>query len=102
VPSLNESLPYVVLEAAAAGRPVIATNVGGIAEIFGPTAPSLLPPADAPVLQRSMQAFMDDPAAAEREMQLRFDFIRNRFSVAHMTDEIEALYRQVSAVPLHR
>ena len=38
VPSRAESLPYVVLEAAAAGMPLIATNVGGIPEIFGPLA----------------------------------------------------------------
>ena len=36
VPSRAESLPYIVLEAAAAGVPLIATNVGGIPEIFGP------------------------------------------------------------------
>ena len=38
VPSRAESLPYVVLEAAAAGMPMIATRVGGIPEIFGPDA----------------------------------------------------------------
>ena len=38
VPSRAESLPYVVLEAAAAGVPLIATRVGGIPEIFGPAA----------------------------------------------------------------
>ena len=36
VPSRAESLPYVVLEAAGAQIPMIATKVGGIGEIFGP------------------------------------------------------------------
>ena len=36
VPSRTESLPYIVLEAAAAGKPLIATKVGGIPEIYGP------------------------------------------------------------------
>jgi glycosyltransferase involved in cell wall biosynthesis len=98
VPSLAESLPYVVLEAAAAGRPVIATDVGGIPEIFGPTAASLVPPADIPALASAMQAALDAPTAAEAEAARRLDFIRHRFSVIHMADEIEALYRRVVAV----
>ena len=36
VPSRAESLPYVVLEAAASGKPLITTKVGGIPEIYGP------------------------------------------------------------------
>ena len=36
VPSRGDSMPYVVIEAAAAGIPMIAANVGGIPEIFGP------------------------------------------------------------------
>ena len=36
VPSRGDSMPYVVIEAAAAGMPMIAANVGGIPEIFGP------------------------------------------------------------------
>jgi glycosyltransferase involved in cell wall biosynthesis len=35
VPSRAEAMPYIVLETLAAGKPMIATNVGGIAEIFG-------------------------------------------------------------------
>lgn len=93
VPSLAESLPYVVLEAAAAQLPVIATCVGGIPEIFGPTSARLLPPGDAPALAEAMQHFLDDPAAAEADMQLRLSHIEAGFSVRRMTDAIEALYR---------
>ncbi len=93
VPSLAESLPYVILEAAAAKRPVIATNVGGIPEIFGPTAASLVPPADAPTLRAKIQAFLDDAGAAENEMLTRLEFIKAGFSISHMVDQIEALYR---------
>lgn len=95
VPSLKESLPYVVLEVAAAARPVIATDVGGVAEIFGPTAGSLLPPGDVMALRRAMQGFMDDPAGADREMHLRLEHVREHFPVERMVGEIEALYRQV-------
>lgn len=97
VPSLAESLPYVILEAAAAGRPVIATDVGGVKEIFGPTAASLLPAADTAALRRAMQAAVDDPAAAQREAEVRLAHIRAGFSIAHMADQLEALYRQVLA-----
>lgn len=95
VPSLAESLPYVILEAASAGRPVIATDVGGAQEIFGPTTPSLIPAADSAALQRAMQAALDDPDAASREAALRLTHVRAGFSIARMTDQIEALYRQV-------
>ncbi len=97
VPSLAESLPYVILEAASANRPVIATDVGGVREIFGPTAPSLVPAADTPALARAMQAFLDDPAAAARESDIRLAHIRAGFSAAHMTDRIEALYLEALA-----
>ncbi|MBE7731476.1 glycosyltransferase family 4 protein [Devosia faecipullorum] len=93
IPSLAESLPYVVLEAAAAQLPVIATRVGGIPEIFGPTSAQLLPPGDAPALAEAMQRFLDNPAAAGTDMLTRLDHIKAGFSVRRMTDAIEALYR---------
>ena len=97
VPSLAESLPYVILEGAAAGRPVLSTNVGGIAEIFGPTALSLLAPGDATALRAAMQRALDDPASAEAEAAIRLDYIRPRFAIAHMSGRIETLYRDLLA-----
>ncbi|MDB5506503.1 MAG: glycosyltransferase family 4 protein [Devosia sp.] len=99
VPSLAESLPYVVLEAAAAGLPVIASRVGGIPEIFGPTAESLVPAGDPVALRALMQAALDTPEVARAEAAQRLNFIRDRFSVGTMTDQIEALYRRVVTRP---
>jgi glycosyltransferase involved in cell wall biosynthesis len=100
VPSLAESLPYVILEGASGGLPVISTNVGGIGEIFGPSSDTLVPPADTEALRGAMQAFLADPQAAVGLAQDRLDYIRPRFSIAHMVDQIEALYRQV--LPIRR
>ncbi|ODT67681.1 MAG: hypothetical protein ABS75_23205 [Pelagibacterium sp. SCN 63-23] len=99
VPSLAESLPYVVLEAAAAQLPVIATNVGGIPEIFGPQSADLVPPNDAMALMAAMQAFLAGPDAANVAMRQRLERIRTHFSVTTMTDSIEALYRGGRANP---
>lgn len=93
VPSLAESLPYIIMEAAAAQLPVISTQVGGIPEIFGPTASSLIPANDANALRQAMEQFLANPEGAAAEMRTRLDYIRRAFSVARMTDEIEALYR---------
>ncbi len=97
VPSLAESLPYVVMEAAAAGLPVIATRVGGIAEIFGPTSHALLPPGDPAALRAAMQRSLDDPAAAAREAAIRLAHVRAAFSVERMAGDVEKLYRQALA-----
>jgi len=97
VPSLAESLPYVVLEAAAARLPVIATAVGGIPEIFGPTSASLVPAGDPVALAAAMQRALDDPKAAQAAMLERLSHIESRFSLATMTQGIEALYGAVLA-----
>ena len=96
VPSLAESLPYIVLEAAAARLPVIATRVGGIPEIFGPTAASLVPAGDVTALRAAMQAVLTDPQAAAAEMALRADHVTQKFSLARMAGEIEALYTRLT------
>lgn len=95
VPSLAESLPYVVLEATAAGLPVIATRVGGIAEIFGPTESALIPPADTAALRTAMQSAIDNPAEVAAEARVRLAHVREQFSVTGMVSGIEGLYREL-------
>src|SRR5208282_6245341 len=62
IPSRAESLPYVVLEAAAAGVPIIATEVGGVPEIFGPQAEHLIAPDNVDALVDAIGAALDGPA----------------------------------------
>jgi len=92
IPSLKESLPYVILEAAAAKVPLISTTVGGIAEIFGPTTSSLIKPANVDELKSAMQGFLDNEKAAKQEAKVRFDFVEKNFTIRKMVDEIEQLY----------
>jgi glycosyltransferase involved in cell wall biosynthesis len=96
VPSLAESLPYVVMEAAAGQLPVISTRVGGIAEIFGPTADRLVAAGDPGELARAMTDVLASPAAAEQEMRARLAHVQSEFSVARMAGAIEALYRETA------
>jgi glycosyltransferase involved in cell wall biosynthesis len=93
VPSRAESMPYVVLEAIAAGMPVIATDVGGIPEIFGPDAGALVPPGDAAALAGAIDAALADPRRTDTYAAARRDRLRPQFNISTMQDTIEALYR---------
>jgi len=93
VPARAEALPYIVLEALAAGRPMIASAVGGIPEIFADAPMALVAPQAEAIAAKMVQA-AGDPAAWAAAMP-RPDDIAARFSVARMAQEIEAVYRSV-------
>lgn len=94
VPSRAESLPYVVLEAAAAGKPLIATRVGGIPEIYGSLSDALVPAGDAPALARAIAQAFDDPAAADVRAQKLRARVAAAFSADAMVDAVLASYQQ--------
>ena len=94
VPSYGESLPYVVLEAGAAAKPLIATNVGGIPEIFGPQADRLIQPGDRAALMQALADAVNDPEtmrASALAVQAR---IRDIFSIETMVDEGLSAYAE--------
>jgi glycosyltransferase involved in cell wall biosynthesis len=93
VPSRAESLPYIVLEAAAAGLPMLATAVGGIPEIFGPQTPSLLPPGDPAALAAAITAALADPAARQAAAETLRARVRAEFATAAMGEAVLAAYR---------
>jgi glycosyltransferase involved in cell wall biosynthesis len=65
LPSYMEGCPNVVLEALACGRPVVATNVGGIPEIMDDNCGQLVPPRDRAALARALEAVLDRDWDAE-------------------------------------
>ncbi len=93
VPSRAESMPYVVLEAAAARRPLVCTKVGGIPEIFGPESGRLVVPGDVDALADAMAMQHDDPRAADLAAERLLAVVRPHFSVEHMTAVVGAVYR---------
>ena len=97
VPSRAESLPYVVMEAAAAGMPVLATNVGGIPEIFGPLAARLVPPDQPAALAEAIAAALEKPAALRANAEMLREQVRLSFSHSSMVDHVLGAYRDAIA-----
>lgn len=97
VPSRAESMPYVVLEAIAAGLPIVATRVGGIPEIFGPHADELVPPGDPDALAAAMEGTLADPVRAQLDAGARLDWLQSRFHLEIMQRHVEFVYRDVLA-----
>jgi len=101
VPSRAESLPYVVLEAAAC-KPLIATRVGGIPEIFGKLADELVPPDDAAALAQALARYYENPehaAVMTRALQAR---IAQGFSLPTMVGSIMYAYEAALAAKAPR
>lgn len=90
VPSRAEAMPYIVLEALAAGMPMIASAVGGIPEIFGEGSPALVRP-DAGEIAAKMAEAAGDLTAYRTHMPSHSD-LHERFSARVMAKRIEAAY----------
>jgi len=95
MPSWHESLPYVALEAAAAGMPLIATKVGGVPEIFGSLSSHLVPPEDVAALAGALARAIDDPAALGAEAIALRERVREFFSVARMVEGVDGFYARL-------
>ena len=97
VPSRGDSMPYVVIEAAAAGIPMVAANVGGIPEIFGSHADALFAPNIVGAMADAIETALDDPdAALVRAKSLR-ERVLIHFSQKAMVEGVLAGYRDAFA-----
>jgi glycosyltransferase involved in cell wall biosynthesis len=97
VPSRGDSMPYVVIEAAAAGIPMVAANVGGIPEIFGEHTEALFAPNIAGAMADAIETALDDPEAALAHAKSLRERIFLHFSQKAMVEGIIAGYRDAFA-----
>ena len=93
LPSLFEGLGVAALEAMAAGKPVVATRVGGLAEsIIDRETGFLVPPQDGIALADSIERLIADPSMA-REMGLKGAArVQSNFTIEQMASQNEAYY----------
>lgn len=92
MPSRAESLPYIALEAAAAGRPLIATRVGGVPEIVWGTDTELVPPDDVDALYAALKGTLHNAEFAKEQAERLRRSVEKRFSVSSMTASVLQFY----------
>ena len=98
LPSRREGLPLSLLEAAACGRTIVATDVPGCREIARANVNALLVPVDDPKALAEALARL----AQDQDMRMRFGaagraMVAREFSTARIGDETIALYRTLAS-----
>jgi glycogen synthase len=93
LPSHYEPFGLVALEAAAAGTPLVTSNIGGLGEavINGETGMSC-PPRDVARLAEAVGAVLDDPAAAQRRARAARERLTSDFDWHTVADETAQVY----------
>jgi glycosyltransferase involved in cell wall biosynthesis len=98
LPSLNEGMGRVLVEAMAAGKPIVASNVGGIPDLVKHNHNGLLvPPGDEKALAAAIMQLINDPGKAKLLGQ-RGRALCHKFSVESMIEKIDDLYTELSQI----
>jgi len=96
--SYNEGFPNAVLEYLAAGRPVVATVVGGVPEMVRPEVTGLLvPPGDAHALAQALKRLMTDDEARRRMGWAGRAFVEAELTVVKEVERTQEVYTHVLA-----
>ncbi|UCF79348.1 MAG: glycosyltransferase family 4 protein [Candidatus Eiseniibacteriota bacterium] len=96
VPSLMEGMPFVILEAMAASKPVIASRIYGIPEVVVEEETGLLVSPSQPLeLCAAMRKIMDSRELARSMGEAGRDRVEKHFTSAAMADRVESVYESL-------
>ncbi len=93
----NEGTPVALIEAAAAGRPAVATDVGGVSEIVVPGGGLLAPAGDAEGLASHIELLTADAGLRRRMGARARDHVATRYGAARLLGDIDSLYSRLLA-----
>jgi glycosyltransferase involved in cell wall biosynthesis len=94
--SLNEGTPVSIIEAMAAARPVIATDVGGVRDLLGDNERGrLVKSGDSRGLAEAIKKLAGNPALRLELGRQGRDFVRARFTKERLIKDIELLYNEL-------
>lgn len=94
--SLHESFPLSILEAMAAGKPVVTTGVGGIPEIVKDGVSGLIVKPDDPAsLADAVVSILSDRQRAKRMGEVSKDIVQKNFTLQGAVDKIDLIYLRV-------
>jgi glycosyltransferase involved in cell wall biosynthesis len=98
MPSLWEGLSIAMLEAMAAGLPLVISDVSGVAQVIGNDEYGVkVPPGDAAALARAIRALADDPARRAALGAAAQQRVLEKFSVQAMVGKLARVYEEVSS-----
>jgi glycosyltransferase involved in cell wall biosynthesis len=96
--SANEGTPVSLIEAAAAGRPAVATAVGGVGDVVTPETGVLVPAGDTAALGAAIARLAGDPELRAGMGEAGREHVRGRFSAGRLLDDMDALYGALANV----
>jgi glycosyltransferase involved in cell wall biosynthesis len=104
--SLNEGTPVVLIEAMSAGIPIVATDVGGVRDLFGDQVDEiegiqiaqngiLIPAGECELLAKALLFLSGNKGISKKITSHAKDFVMNTFSIERLVKDMDSLYSEM-------